>query len=52
MARLGFIFLALAIIVPLLLTKICNVDKWHSEMALFMYIFAILGAGMLALSTQ
>lgn len=52
MAKLGFIFLLLSILVPLLLTKICNINKWHSWMALFMYIFAILGAGMLALATQ
>lgn len=52
MARLGFALLLSAVAIPFLLTKICNVDKWHFEIALLMYIFSILGAATLALATQ
>lgn len=52
MAKLGFIFLVLAIVIPCILSRTTKYDIWHFQISLAMYFFAMMGVAMLAFATQ
>lgn len=52
MAKIGFIFLVLAIVIPCILSRTAKYDDWHFQISLIMYFFAMMGVAMLALGTQ
>lgn len=49
MSKAGFIFLVMAVGIPLVMSRSGKYDKYHFEIALMMYAFSILGIAMIAL---
>lgn len=49
MSKAGFIFLIMAVGIPLVMSRSGRYDRWHFEIAVAMYFFSILGIAMIAL---
>ena len=47
MARAGFIFLTMAIVVPAIVSRTTKYDRWHFQLACVMYVLSIFGIAML-----
>ena len=49
MAKAGFIFLIMAVVVPCIMARTTKYDSYHFIIACAMYAFSILGIAMIAI---
>lgn len=49
MAKAGFLFLIMAVVVPAVISRSTNADRWHFQVALIMYALSMIGIAMIAL---
>lgn len=47
MAKAGFFFLVMAVVIPLIMAKTGKYDRWHFPIACVMYVLAIFGIAMM-----
>ena len=47
MAKAGFLFLIMAVVIPLVMARTNRYDRWHFPIACTMYVLAIFGIAMM-----